>query len=198
LNLILLEVRFRTTTFQIRIIILCAQVLVESSVAPTQRHNAVLLWTIKVFLIAREAGHIKGGAGMEQQFLETCHIIRAQYEAITGELQGRIPLAYAHIVQILVDVVLWMYPLMAFASDMSFFLVVLGSGLLTLSYQGLSDLAKRFLDPYENENYWQNDYLCINTLIAETNAGSIRWIEGFNFSPFSPHTIQFGDLSDYT
>ena len=39
-------------------------------------------------------------------------MIRAQYGAIGDELQGRMPLAYAHIVQVLLDVVLWMYPFM--------------------------------------------------------------------------------------
>ena len=43
---------------------------------------------------------------------EKCHVIRAQYGAIGDELQGRMPLAYAHIVQVLLDVVLWMYPFM--------------------------------------------------------------------------------------
>jgi len=177
------------------------QALVESDVAPTQRHNAVLLWIIKVFLEGKKGGHIKGGVGMEERFLDTCHVIRAQYEAITGELQGRIPLAYAHIVQVLVDVVLWMYPLMAFASGMSLGLAVVGTGLLTIFYQGLSDLAKQFLDPYDNVQYGQgDDSLNINALIAETNAGSVRWLEGFARSPFwlSALDIKNGDLSVYS
>jgi hypothetical protein len=47
---------------------------------------------------------------------EKCHVIRAQYGAIGDELQGRMPLAYAHIVQVLLDVVLWMYPFMVRAA----------------------------------------------------------------------------------
>ena len=85
------------------------------------------------------------------------------------------PLAYAHIVQVLVDAVLWLYPVMAFSSSMPIILSILGTGLLTLFYQGLFDLAKQFLDPYDNENYGAgDDPLVVDTLIAETNAGSVR------------------------
>jgi hypothetical protein len=62
---------------------------------------------MRLFVDARRAGHILGGDGFEQEFLEKCHVIRAQYGSMTDELQGRMPLAYAHIVQILVDCILW-------------------------------------------------------------------------------------------
>ena len=113
------------------------EILVEADIPATQRHNAVLLWIIRAFIEGKEAGHLIGDAGWEQQFIEKCHVCRASYGAIGDELQGRMPLAYAHIVQVLVDVVLWMYPFMAFASGMSGVLVVLGTGLLTIGYQGL-------------------------------------------------------------
>lgn len=107
------------------------------------------------------------------------------------------PLAYAHIVQVLVDLVLWMYPFMAYSSGMSGFLCVLGTGLLTIGYQGLFDLAKQFLDPYDNENYGRGeDPLVVDTLIAETNAGSIRWMNGLDEYPVSSQRIQDGDLTD--
>jgi len=111
--------------------------LTEADVAATQRHNAILLWIVSVFNESRRAGHIQGGAGFEQQFMEKIHVIRAQYGAIGDELQGRMPLAYAHIVQVLVDTILWMYPFMAFSSGMSPTIGVLGCGLLTMFYQGM-------------------------------------------------------------
>jgi hypothetical protein len=108
------------------------------------------------------------------------------------------PLAYAHIVQVLVDLILWMFPFMAFSIDMSPLLVVVGSGLLTISYQGLFDLAKQFLDPYDNESYGRGeDPLCVDTLIAETNAGSIRWLYGFEELPFSAQRLNDGELYEY-
>lgn len=50
-------------------------------------------------------------------------MIRAQYGAIGDELQGRMPLAYAHIVQVLLDVVLWMYPFMVSLVEVFFVLL---------------------------------------------------------------------------
>ena len=174
------------------------QVLVDAEVPATQRHNAVIMWIMRLYIEGRAAGHLQGGSGHEQQFLEKCHVIRAQYGAIGDELQGRMPLAYVHIVQVLVDVILWLYPLMAFSNNMSPMLGILGTGLLTMTYQGLFDLAKQFLDPYDNENYGKGeDPLCVDTLVAETNSGSVRWLYGFNEMPFGSQRVIDGELFDY-
>jgi len=76
--------------------------------------------------------------------------------------------------------------------------VIFGTGLLTMSYQGLFDLAKQFLDPYDNESYGRGeDPLCVDTLIAETNAGSIRWLYGFEELPYSVQRLNDGELYEY-
>jgi hypothetical protein len=174
------------------------EILVDASIPATQRHSAILMWMIRLYYEGRASGHIGGGSGFEQQTIEKFHIIRSQYGAIGDELQGRMPLAYAHIVQVLVDLILWMYPVMALSSGMSPFLTIIGTGLLTVSYQGLFDLAKQFLDPYDNENYGKGeDPLCVDTLIAETNAGSVRWMYGFEELPFSAQRLKDGELYDY-
>lgn len=171
--------------------------LVEANIPPTQRHSVLLMWMIRLFIEGRASGHILGGHGFEQHTLDKFHIIRAQYGAIGDELQGRMPLAYTHIVQVLVDLILWMYPVMAFSTGMSPFLVIAGTGLLTISYQGLLDLAKQFLDPYDNETYGKGeDPLSVDTLIAETNAGSVRWLYGFEEMPFNAAQIKAGELMD--
>ena len=173
------------------------QALVDAAIPPTQRHSAVLMWMIRLFVEGRASGHILGGDGFEQHTMDKFHVIRAQYGGIGDELQGRMPLAYAHIVQILVDLILWMYPVMAFSTGMSPFLVIAGTGLLTISYQGLFDLAKQFLDPYDNENYGKGeDPLSVDTLIAETNAGSVRWWFGFEEMPFNAQQLRDGELYD--
>ena len=173
-------------------------ILSDVQLPVTQRHNALLLWMMRLFQDARKAGHLDGGNGFEQQFLEKCHVIRAQYGAIGDELQGRMPLAYAHIVQVLVDVILWMYPIMAFSTGMTPFLSVIGTGLLTMFYQGLFNLAKQFLDPYDNESYGKGeDPLCIDTLIAESNAGSVRWMNGLAEVPYNVNNVQSGNLLQY-
>ena len=173
------------------------EILVDAEIPATQRHTAVLLWIVRTFVEGREAGHFLGGAGFEEQILEKVHVTRAQYGAIGDELQGRLPLAYAHIVQVLVDIILWMYPWMGYASGMSPLIAIVGTGLLTVSYQGLFDLAKQFLDPYDNESYGKGeDPLVVDTLIAETNAGSVRWLNGLEQYPVSHQRIKEGDLSD--
>ncbi|GAX23193.1 hypothetical protein FisN_39Hh011 [Fistulifera solaris] len=172
-------------------------ILTESKLPATQRHNAVLLWIMRAFVEGREAGLFTGGAGFEDQFLEKAHVTRASYGAIGDELHGRMPLAYTHIVQVLVDLVLWMYPLMAFSSGMSGLLCVLGTGLLTIGYQGLFDLAKQFLDPYDNESYGKGeDPLMVDTLIAESNAGSVRWMHSLDQFPISSARVKDGMLED--
>ncbi|KAG7345773.1 bestrophin, RFP-TM, chloride channel [Nitzschia inconspicua] len=174
------------------------EVLVDAAIPATQRHSVVLMWMIRLFIEGRESGHIQGGAGFEAETMNKFHIIRSQYGAIGDELQGRMPLAYAHIVQVLVDLILWMFPIMAFSTGMSPLLVVVGTGLLTISYQGLFDLAKQFLDPYDNENYGRGeDPLCVDTLIAETNAGSVRWLYGFEELPYSAQRVRDGEMYDY-
>ncbi|GKZ01478.1 hypothetical protein MPSEU_001098400 [Mayamaea pseudoterrestris] len=173
------------------------EILVDADIPATQRHTAVLLWIVRTYVEGREAGHFLGGAGFEDQILEKCHVARAQYGAIGDELQGRMPLAYAHIVQVLVDLILCMYPWMAYTSGMSSLITVMGIGLLTISYQGLFDLAKQLLDPYENESYGKGeDPLVVDTLIAETNAGSVRWLNGLEQYPVSHQKVKDAELSD--
>lgn len=81
------------------------EVLVGAEIPATQRHNAVLMWILRTFVEGREAGHFIGGDGFEQQFIEKAHVCRSSYGAIGDELNGRMPLAYVHIVQVLVDMV---------------------------------------------------------------------------------------------
>jgi hypothetical protein len=78
---------------------------------------------------------------------------------------------------------------------MTGFLGVLGTALLTIFYQGLFDLAKQFLDPYDNESYGRGeDPLCIDTLIAESNAGSVRWMNGILKTPYFYNDLKAGNL----
>jgi len=173
-------------------------ILSDAQLPVTQRHGTLLLWMARLFVDARKAGHMEGGDGFEQQFLDKIHVTRAQYGAIGDELQGRMPLAYAHLVQVLIDVILWMYPLMALSTGMTPFLGIAGTGLLTMFYQGLFDLAKQFLDPYDNESYGKgDDPLCIDTLISETNAGSIRWLNGLAAQPLAYQNLVDENILDH-
>jgi hypothetical protein len=175
------------------------EVLIRAPISATQRHNTVLMWTFRAILDASKAGIIEGGPGFEQQIIAKVQEIRALGNSIESALRGRMPFAYAHIVQVLVDLILWSYPLMALSSGMPLFLGLIGTGLLTTCYQGLFDLAKQFLDPFHNENFWAgDDPLMVDTLIAETNALSLRWMYGLDEMPVSYHCYKAeGGFQDF-
>ena len=137
------------------------QVIKRTPVPVTQRHNTVLMWVLRTVIDGRKAGHIDGGFGFEQQMISKIQEIRSQSNSMESVLRGRMPFAYVHLVQVLIDAVLLLYPLMLFSKGMeiSFHLGICGSLMLTSSYQGLYDLAKQLLDPFHNENFVRTDLL---------------------------------------
>jgi len=109
--------------------------------------------------------------------------LRCTYATIADKLDGRMPLAYTHFVQILVDVFVWTAPI-ALYSELGAWSVIC-VGVLTVFYTGLLDLAKIFLDPLNNEDFCRNSiYMDIGVLIRESNAGSTRWKNGAARLPF--------------
>jgi len=171
--------------------------LMEPSIPATQRHNIVLMWMYRVSIEGREAGHVNVPY---RSTISKFQDIRAKSASIESLLRARMPFAYVHIVQVLVDTILWTYPLMALSEGMnlSFHLTLVGSAVLTASYQGLFDLAKQFLDPFHNENFWNGeDSLVVETLIAETNAGSMRWINCLNTMPMAYQSLKTGKLDEH-
>ena len=45
------------------------EILIDSEIPATQRHNAVLVWLIRLFLEGMQTGIFEGGAGFEEQFM---------------------------------------------------------------------------------------------------------------------------------
>lgn len=174
--------------------------MAATNIPATRKHNLVQMWMFRTVMDACRAGHLDGGWGFESHTMTKLQEIRAVSASMESILKGRMPFAYAHIVQVLIDSVLWMYPLMALSEGMSlsFGMTLAGSGLLTASYQGLFDLAKQFLDPFHNENFWSGeDALVVDTLIAETNAGSMRWVDCLEEMPISYQSLVVGDLDSH-
>ena len=110
--------------------------------------------------------------------------LRGAYGSIGDILAGRMPLAYTHIVQILVDCFLVSAPVALFA-ELGVW-ALLSVGVITLFYCGLLDLAKIFLDPLDNDHGIDNESINmdIGVLIREGNAGSTRWKSGAELLPF--------------
>ena len=131
-----------------------------------------------VFLIVQisDAAH-------RQMLLGQIATLRCTYATIADKLDGRMPLAYTHFVQILVDVFVWTAPI-ALYSELGAWSVIC-VGVLTVFYTGLLDLAKIFLDPLNNEDFCRNSiFMDIGVLIRESNAGSTRWKNGAARLPF--------------
>jgi hypothetical protein len=110
--------------------------------------------------------------------------LRRTAGGIGDQLDGRIPLAYAHIVQILVDCFLLIAPF-ALYSELGIW-SVMAVGILTLFYSGLLDLAKILLDPLDNDNFYDDSVnVDIGVLIRESNSGSTRWKYAAEQLPFA-------------
>ena len=105
--------------------------------------------------------------------------LRATYAAIPDELTGRMPLAYVQLVQILTDFLILATPL-ALTHAVGGFGAVLGTGVVTLFHSSIVNLAKLFLDPFNNEAEQRGGDqgiggISVATLLQETNVGSERW-----------------------
>lgn len=110
--------------------------------------------------------------------------LRGTFAGISDQLDGRIPLAYAHIVQILVDCFLLIAPF-ALYSELGIWSIA-AVGLLTLFYSGLLDLAKILLDPLDNDGFYDASVnVDIGVLIRESNSGSTRWKYSAELLPFA-------------
>ena len=109
--------------------------------------------------------------------------LRSTYAGIADKLDGRMPLAYVHLLQFLTDTLLLGAPLALYA-EMGAFSVV-SVVILTIFFSGFLDLGKVFLDPLNNEGYCRKSmYMDLGVLIRESNAGSVRWRDGGEFVPW--------------
>jgi hypothetical protein len=174
------------------------KVLVEAAVDATQKHNIVILWVLRLIYEGRKSGILEGGPGLDRQTVSKVQDIRAQANYIECELGGRMPFAYAHMVQVLVDSVVFLYPLTALIAGLPFYLGAVGSAMITICFRGLFDLSKQFLDPFHNENFWKGeDPLMVNTFLAETNAGSLRWVNGLDAFPIPSRHLNTDEMKQY-
>ena len=114
--------------------------------------------------------------------------LRGTFAGIGDQLDGRIPLAYAHFVQVLVDSFLLIAPF-ALYSELGIWSIS-AVGLLTLFYAGLLDLAKILLDPLDNDEFYDAPVnVDIGVLIRESNAGSTRWKYAAEILPFVTNDV---------
>ena len=112
--------------------------------------------------------------------------LRAGSAAIRDELSGRMPLAYTHLMQLLVDLLVIFTPFALLSSVSGLLPAVMGTGAVSLFYSSLLLLAKMFCDPYDNEQYGGEKYgiaINVDCLLQETNFGTERWRRGAVWVP---------------
>jgi len=144
----------------------------------TMKHLVFLEWIAMDCQKGLREGTLIGNAGFEHLLLDKICMLRGTVGSIGDKLDGRMPLAYAHFVQILVDTLVYTAPFAQYGT-LGPLGCILSVGILTIFYSGLLDLAKVFLDPLDNEDYCQGSvHMDIGVLIRESNAASKRWIHG--------------------
>jgi len=147
-------------------------------------HNACLTWILIKCLTAMKDKTLPDDHALRQILFHKMSDLRGTFAGISDQLDGRIPLAYAHIVQILVDCFLLIAPF-ALYWELGIWSVA-ATGLLTLFYSGLLDLAKILLDPLDNDAFYEESVnVDIGVLIRESNSGSTRWKYSAELLPFA-------------
>ena len=158
-------------------------------------HQVVISWIMSRTIDARVRETLEFGAGTESVFVNNILQLRSKCNSISDEMAARMPLAYVHLVHVLVDSLLLLAPF-ALYPQVGAMCVPL-CGILTLFFRGLLELSKSFLDPFGNEGVMHDggeDYetdsgnegvrIQTDTLISEVNAQSNRWWRGAETLPF--------------
>jgi hypothetical protein len=146
-----------------------------STLPPKGRYNAVFSWIMSTFTRGCEGPdpQVRMPANAHFAFLLRMTDLRNSCATITDLVDARCPLAYVHLVQLLVDSFLLMTPFAALG-QMGWFSVA-ATFLLSLFFSGLMDLSKMLYDPLDNEVFGDIDNIQIDTVIQEINNGSRRF-----------------------
>lgn len=164
------------------------QTLIASGLRSTKRHEVVLQWILYRVLSSGGGsegkagnGAMLGGGGFEGSFADTCKQLRAACGTVPDQMVERMPLAYVHIVHVMIDLLLLLAPVALYPKVGA--LVVPLAGVLTLFYRGLLFLAMSFLDPFGNEGSRAQN-INSDVLITEVNRNSNAWWRASEAMPF--------------
>ena len=150
--------------------------LMTSKLPPSQYAYVLLVWASLHITKGFDDGTIRSSPGMEENILRHITSLRGSMMSIDDMRAGRMPLAYVHLVQILVDSLVLvapfaLYPDIGCGSILSVPLI----GLITLFYRGLLSISKSFLDPFGVEGFDEQN-IRVDVLVSEINFGAgQRW-----------------------
>ena len=173
--------------------------LKASGARPTKRHEVVLQWILVRMSTAGggsgcEDRPVLGGAGFEQSMCETCKQLRAACGTVPDQMVERMPLAYVHIVHVLIDLLLFLAPFALYPKAGA--LAAPLSGVLTLFYRGLLELSKSFLDPFGNEGSRAQN-IQSDVLLTENNRNSNHWWRAGQRMPFDVVKCRWDEHGDH-
>jgi predicted membrane chloride channel (bestrophin family) len=158
---------------------------IRSNVCPPE--HAANMWIMSKILQGMRDGVIPDDPGTKYLLMDKICTMRGTFAGVGDKLSGKIPLAYAHFVQVLVDVFLAIAPF-ALYRDLGMW-SVFAVGVLSVFYNGMLDLAKILLDPLDNtdQKFYEGSSvnMDVGVLIRESNAGSNRWKGGLEELPFA-------------
>lgn len=152
-----------------------AEVALLEAIPQKQRHHAVASWLVA-------AGEPSGAdlnapptlVGMDVgQWIERCTALRSAYGKIGQSLAARMPIQYLHLVQILVDTLLFLAPFAMFARFGTAAVPLVG--MLVCFYRGLVTVSKSFLDPFGNAN--TDVEIEVPVLVKEQFSASTRFLD---------------------
>lgn len=145
-------------------------------VDPPERYHSILNWIISTFTRGCESNAcFRMPAKAHLRFLTKSADARARSADIDNRLSTRCPVAYVHLIQLLVDSFLFLTPLAAIA-DMGW-LAPAGTFLMSVFFSGLLDLSKVLYDPLGNGDFGGvADSLQTDVLIQESSGGSQRYL----------------------
>ena len=118
----------------------------------------------------------RGGAGFESEALKAVVELRQNMLSVPDELAARMPLAYVHFVQCLVDLLCATAPLALFPRGGAFGIAL--CAVIALFFGGVVELSKAFLDPFGNRHVSNDSFRAdvqVDVLLAESNRGLAAW-----------------------
>jgi hypothetical protein len=146
-------------------------------------HHTCMEWIAMRIFQGMEEGGIKDDTALKMEILNRINFVRSSQSDVGDIIDGRMSLAYAHLVQMLVDVLLITSPFALYAQQGIW--AMLTVGVLTVFYAGVLDLSKMYLDPLDNDGLYDDSVnMDLGVLMNEMNLGAAEWKKGAMFVPF--------------
>jgi hypothetical protein len=161
--------------------------LLGSALPPSQYTYILLEWVGLHAMNGFKSGALSGDYGLEENLLRQICALRAEYFNIGDYAAGRMPVAYVHLLQVLIDSLVILSPFALYPQVGSLSIIL--TGLLTVFFKGLLELSKSFLDPFGTEGF-PGQNIRVDVLVSELNFGAgSRWVYAGESLPYPKEEI---------